>query len=92
LRGGIHPCSFHILFRRPSLHHPFLITYSSEYYDTYAPFLHYNPNCSLIDSRTRRSYSGRLSRYNLQQSMFAPLSRFGSRKCRIRQYSKSVVN
>jgi hypothetical protein len=38
----------------------------------------YSPNCSFMDSRTIRSYSARLSRYNLQQSIFAPLSRFGS--------------
>ena len=43
----------------------------------------YNPNCSLIDSRTILSYSFLFSLYNLQQSMLAPLSKLGSIMCRM---------
>ena len=53
----------------------------------------YNPNCSLIDTRTILSYSFLFSLYNLQQSMLAPLSKLGSIMCRmIRSYSNQYLN
>lgn len=42
--------------------------------------VHYNPSCSLIDSRTSFSYSGRLSRYSFEQSTLAGDCRFGSER------------
>ena len=50
----------------------------------------YKPSCSAMDSRTRLSYSGRLSLYNLQQSIFAPLSKFGSSSSSVTVFDRVV--